>query len=87
MSTSKNIQWPVYSANGKKIIKEGTIDGKPFKEIWKECRSWANEYCRRKFPDLIKTSKQEKKEIDELWKKLSIKQKDILKETKGSYIS
>ena len=31
---SKKITWPKYK--GKKLIKDGTIEGVPFKEVWEQ---------------------------------------------------
>ena len=36
------VVWPVYE--GKKVIKEGTIDGVPMKKVWEQCQEEAEEY-------------------------------------------
>jgi len=40
------IIWPEHK--GKNLIKDGTIDDVPFKEVWKECQKWATQYIRNK---------------------------------------
>ena len=43
-----SITWPVYSSSGKRLIQDGTIDGVPMKEIWKECQRESRAYFKHK---------------------------------------
>ena len=38
MKTPKII-WPIWAPDGRTKIKDGTIDGVPFAEIWEECQN------------------------------------------------
>jgi len=44
----REITWPVYSASGKTLLKDGTIDGIPMKEIWKQCQKETREWFKYK---------------------------------------
>lgn len=57
---SKKITWPKYK--GKKLIKDGTIEGVPFKEVWEQCQKWASQYVR----DRKKTNPVFKEIMDEV---------------------
>jgi len=47
------IVWPVWSKNGNKLLKAGTIDGVKFSVIYKRCQKWSEAYMKRKFPDMV----------------------------------
>lgn len=42
------IVWPIYSASGKRLLKDGSIDGVPFREIWKRCQRETNAWFKHK---------------------------------------
>ena len=48
MKKKPKVTWPVYSKSGKTLIKDGTIDGVPMKEVWKACRRRTREWFRHK---------------------------------------
>ena len=58
---TKNIQWPVYDTNDKKLIKDGSIDGISLKKIFKGCEKESTIYCKAKFPGLFKNIEQNSK--------------------------
>ena len=43
---SKKIEWPVY--NGNRLVQDGTIDGVPMSDIWKQCKKESTAYYRKK---------------------------------------
>ena len=81
----ETITYPVYAND--KLVKDGSINGVPLQRIWEECEEWGSQYIKDKFPQLLKSTREEKKEIRELWKQLSKEQKATLKNTKGTYIT
>jgi len=76
----KKIIYPFY-INGE-LIKDGSINGKPCREIYKQCGEEATAYVLKKFPHLVKATKEDKREIKQLWSKLSKEAKESIKNTK-----
>ncbi len=81
----KKIVWPKRDDRGK-VLKDGSIDGVSFTEIWKRHKKETTKYVRKKFPHLLKTQAQERRDIKALWANMSKKKKAQLQNTKGHYI-
>ncbi len=84
----RNITFPVYDKDGH-LIKDGSIDGIPMKQVWDNCKKETLKQL-RSYPwwkQLVIDSEKEQSEIDAYWNTLSDKQKKILENTKGTYIT
>ena len=81
MKQKNYIVWPIYNSQGK-LLKDGTLNGRKLIDILRECRKEANTYVKKRFPEIVKTTKAEKIEIQALWDKLDKKQQELIATTK-----
>ena len=40
--------WPRYDSNDKKLLQDGSIDGVPMKEVWRQCQRESKEWFKGK---------------------------------------